>query len=487
MNKFKLFLLFLTLCSLSVKGQDTLVLTLDKVVEAAREHSPAARIAKTNFSNRYWQYKSFRANYRPQLRLNTVIPDLNRSISQITLDDGSDIFIRRSLSTSSIDLSLSQNIGPTGSEVFISSSLQRIDVFTDPTSVSYLANPALIGIRQPLFTFNPLRWDLRIEPLRYEEAKKQLNEDMETVSLQAVELFFRVLQQQNALSIHSTNVRNNDTLYTITKGRYNLGKIAENDLLQMELNLMNARNDMSQAQMDLEIAVMRLLNFLKLSPETNIRLLQPTLIPDITISDSVALYQARKNRPDIIELERMKLEADRQLHQAKSESRINADVFATYGLTESAPVLSGAYETPQDQQRVRVGVQIPLLTWGKNKARVQTARANMDLTLANAEQSLQSFEQDVVLLVKQFDRYKERLRIAALADTIARRRFEITMSRYLIGKVGILDLNLAIQEKVQAQSAYLFALESFWNTYFEIRRRTLYDFLINAPITYVAP
>ncbi len=33
----------------------------------------------------------------------------------------------------------------------------------------------------------------------------------------------------------------NDTLYKISTGRFNVGKIAENELLQVELHLMNAR------------------------------------------------------------------------------------------------------------------------------------------------------------------------------------------------------------------------------------------------------
>ena len=80
--------------------------------------------------------------------------------------------------------------------------------------------------------------------------------------------------------------------------------------------------------------------------------------------------------------------------------------------------------------------------------------------------------------------YRQKLVISAKSDTIAQKRYDITVKRYMIGKIDIVDLNIALQEKDQAKLGNLQALRTFWNTYFELRRKTLYDFQQNIPILY---
>ncbi|HQV01611.1 MAG TPA: TolC family protein, partial [Bacteroidia bacterium] len=65
----------------------------------------------------------------------------------------------------------------------------------------------------------------------YEESKRQYAEDLEAVSVLASERFFNLLIAEIRVRIESLNLANNDTLFQIAKGRYNLGRIAENELL----------------------------------------------------------------------------------------------------------------------------------------------------------------------------------------------------------------------------------------------------------------
>ncbi|HQV01610.1 MAG TPA: hypothetical protein PLO59_10645 [Bacteroidia bacterium] len=131
--------------------------TLQDVIQMANAQSPQAKIAKTTLENKYWQFRTYKSNYLPQLALNGTIPDFNKSNNAITQPDGSIVFRNQSFSTSSLEVSLSQNIGPTGGQIFASSYLQRLDALSTPTNISYLSNPVLIGFRQPLFRFNQLK------------------------------------------------------------------------------------------------------------------------------------------------------------------------------------------------------------------------------------------------------------------------------------------------------------------------------------------
>jgi outer membrane protein TolC len=465
------------------QGND-IKLSLTQVIDLAKQQSPQAKLAATSYKNKYWIYKSYKSNYKPQLRFNGTLPNLTRSYQNIPQNDGSYAFRLRSASSSAANLGLTQNIGFTGGQVFVNSSLERIDIFSNPHSSSYLSSPVVVGINQPLFAYNDLKWQNKIAPLKYEESRKFYNEEIENTAIQAADIFFSLLLAQNNVSIQQKNVTNNDTLFQISKGRYNLGKIAENDLLQMELSVMNARNNLSQAQLDLELGTLQLKTFLKLKDAGNIVLEAPNYIPQFTIDEKKALSEALKNRQQIIGFKRQKYEAESEVARAKG-NRLNINLNASYGLTQSAVLLPDAYTSPLEQQSVRFGLDFPIVDWGRANAEIQTAKANKELIDVQVEQAEQNFNQDIYLAVKQVNMYREKLIISGKADTIAQRRYEITIQRYLIGKISIVDLNIAIQEKDMAKREYMSALRNYWTAYYQLRRKTLYDFEASQTIEYI--
>jgi len=95
-------------------------LTLDQVISIAREQSPDAMAARHRYRGSYWRHRSYQAGYLPGLRFDATLPNLNRTIQAITLPDGTDVFVRRSLASSSGNLSLNQRVGFTGGQIFMS-------------------------------------------------------------------------------------------------------------------------------------------------------------------------------------------------------------------------------------------------------------------------------------------------------------------------------------------------------------------------------
>ena len=471
------FLLSLVLLGMpSTKAQETLNLTLPEVVSMAKSNSPASAAARHRFNSGYWQYRTFKASLMPYMSLDATLPDLNRSISRITLPDGRDAFVKRSLANYSSSISIKKPLGWTGGELFVNSGLQRIDVIGDSLSTSYLSTPLVFGIRQPLFGFNVYRWMKKIEPLRYQEAEKRSLEDMENIALEATGYFFDVLLAASDLSIAQLNEANNDTIYKITKGRYNIGTIAENDLLQMELALLNSHTEVTRASLALDVAQYKLRSYLGIKTQAPIRPIIGETLPTSKAELEIAQSEAHKNRSDAIAYQRRKIESDRDVAQAKRENRFNVNVFATYGLTQNALNTTDVYKNPQDQQQAAVGLQIPVIDWGRARAAISTAKSNRDLVYTTTEQQMSDFDQEVFLKVMQYNLQHDQLSIATKADTVAQQRYELTKQRYLIGKIDITQLNIASAEKDQARRSYLESLKSLWTLYYQLRLLTLYDF-----------
>jgi outer membrane protein TolC len=69
------------------------------------------------------------------------------------------------------------------------------------------------------------------------------------------------------------------------------------------------------------------------------------------------------------------------------------------------------------------------------------------------------------------------LEITKKSDEVALKRYVVAQNRYLIGKIDITNLNIALTEKDSAKRGYIDALQQFWVAYYELRRLTLYDFV----------
>ena len=481
------FLLFISLSLICEKLGAQTKYSLSDVIDKARQNSPSSMQAVNRFENSYWRYRTFQANYLPQLTYFGTLPDFTRAINSVTQPDGTNAFREFSQITTGSRFELSQNIAQTGGQVFLSTNLNRLDVLSggNKGETTYLSNPLQIGIRQSLFAFNRLKWDKKIEPVRYEETRRRYNEEMERIALQSTNLFFNLLSAQINYNFQIKNQANNDTIYRIAEGRFSVGKIAENELLQLRLNNMNSKQQVSQAKLGIEAGKLALQAFLGVRDYTEeIVLIEPGKIPPFLIDPPTAIAEARKNRQAYIGYERQRLEASREVSSAKGNTGVQVSVAGSFGLAQNANNLPAVYQNVQNQQTLNIGLEIPILTWGRQKAQIRTAIANQALVQSVVAQEEVNFEQEIYMKVKQFDVLRERLSIAIESDGVAQRRYEIAQNRYLIAKISITDLNIAMLDKDRAKQDYLNSLQSMWNAYYELRALTLYDFEEKRQIRY---
>lgn len=456
---------------------DTLLLTLDKVISIAREQSPEALIARHRFKASYWGYRSYKAEYLPSVEVDAVLPSFSQSFRTISQADGPDIFQYNSLTSYYANLTVNQKVGWTGGSVFLRSNLQRLDNITDTTWSQYQSVPIVIGFSQPIFQFNEYRWSRKIEPLQYEKAKRRYLEDVENVTIKSSNYFFNLLLAQVEKEIARKNLGNYDTLYRVALGRFQLGKIAENELLQLELNFLRARSAVDNANLNYENMIFQLRSYLRLKEDRPLVLIPPGSPEHMPVMADKAVAEARKNTSTAIDFRERLLTAESDLRRAKMNGRFDADLYLEYGLTQSAPDIQDVYNDPQEQQRINLGLSIPLLDWGVARGQIKVAESNLELERTAVEQEVIDFERNVFLKVMQFNMQNDQLLIAAKADTVAQKRFDVTQRRYMIGVVNdVLELNNAQIDNDESRKGYYQALRNYWINLFELRKLTLYDF-----------
>lgn len=459
-------------------GQEKLVFSLEELVARTKALSPASLRAETRKENRYWNYRFYQSNFNPQLRLGGTIPGFSRAFTNVIQPDGSVEFREVRQNLMDLELGVEQVISPTGGFVSLNSSTNRFDNFLavpGTPRTQWSGVPVNVRFVQPVFAYNPLKWDKKIEPLLFEESKREFVEEMEKISQTVTELFFEYLIAQVNQEIASKNLLNTQQILDIETARYKMGTTYEDKLLQVELQVLQAKQDLAQAGLDLEANGLRLKAYIGLSEHAELVLVAPRNVPEFDIDAESAIAYAFENRATALGFERRKLETEALEAQARGE-RVNARLNASYGLNNAALDWRALYTDPNRQTLVNLGFVVPVLDWGRNKARMGQAQANRRLVEYTVEQETINFEQEVFTKVKNFTMLRNRLEITKQADLVAEKRYELSLKRYQNGDVSITDLNIAQEEKDRNRRAYIQSLRDFWTAYYEIRQLTLYDF-----------
>ncbi len=459
-------------------------MTLKDCIDYARRHSPSYQKAKNDYIATINTYKAFKASYLPQLELNGSAPGVERAINRITQPDGSANFVSQSQMFSSAGLSVSQLFAPTGATFSVSSRISRMDMFGEMETSYWLATPVQVSLNQPIFRYNSMKWDNKIQDMRNRNAQKRFNETMEDIAIDVASAFFDLYIAEMRVKNTSFNKAVNDTMYRVSQGRYKVGKIAENDLLQNELALINSEINLEQAYLDLQNARDNLRLTLGMPLKDTIVIEPQTVVPIGEITYELALEAAMENRSDILAYEIAKVQADMEVNRIKSDNNFNANLSASFGLNQTAGDLPDTYKDLLDQERVNITFSMPLFQWGKSKYEYEAALARQEITHNEMDYALKKFKQTLKYETAKYEQYKKQLEVAEKSMNVAERRFQVARNRYMVSKINMDSFYMAQNEKDNAFTGYIRALKSFWLAHYRMRRLTLYDFINSAPINY---
>jgi outer membrane protein TolC len=306
-------------------------------------------------------------------------------------------------------------------------------------------------------------------------ANRQQVENLEDLSVNITQRYFDLYTAYLQLRNAELNQAINDTIYKIAKGRYGVGKIAENELLQVELSFTNARNAVEQQQLQIVLAERQLALLVGRSVLSN-EVTPPLELPNIDPDPQLAVNEAKNNRSDLISWQMNENQAQRAYREAQLSRRLSADMNISYGLNQTGTTFDAATKSPLESQFAGVNFSIPIATMGYNRAIQKSAQSNLEAQQERNRNNMNNMEQEVFAAALQFKQLRSSLEISAKADTIAQKRYEVARNRYRIGTVDITNLLIAQNEKDQALITYVSTLRDFWVAYFRLRRLTLYDF-----------
>lgn len=456
-------------------------ITLNEAIALARIQSVDAAVALNELKTAYWEYRTFRANLLPEVNFTGTLPNYRKIYNSYQNADGTYSYVRDNVLGLSGEVSIDQNIWLTGGKLSLTSSLDYLKELGSNGSKQFMSVPVSLELTQPIFGVNTLKWDRRIEPVRYSEAKAAFISATEEVTMKAITYYFELLLAKESLATERQNKTNADRLYEVAIAKRKMGQISENDLLQLKLNALQSKADVTAAESNLNAKMFQLRSFLGVSEQENLNPTLPTSVPMLNMEYKRVLEKALERNSFAQNIRRRQLEADYEVATARGNLR-SIDLFASVGYTGQSNALSTAYHGLVDNQVVQVGVKIPILDWGKRRGQVRVAKSNREVVLSKIRQEQMDFNQNIFLLVENFNNQAQQLNIAQEADLIAEKRYRTSVETFMIGKISTLDLNDAQNSKDEARQKHISELYYYWYYFYQIRSLTLWDFERNTEL-----
>lgn len=456
-------------------------LTLQEAIELARVQSVDAAVAINELRASYWEYHTFKADMLPEISFSASVPSYNQNYTTYQQADGSYTYVRNNYLGMNGTVSINQNIPFTGGTLSLNTSLDYLKQLDNEKGERFMTIPVALTWSQPIFGVNAMKWEKKIEPLKYREAQALFASRMEEVTMLAISHYFNLLLAQENLGISRQNLSNALKLYEVAKAKRQMGQISENDLLQLELNVLSCKSELTDNESNYKSAMFQLRSFLALGKDTVIEPVIPHTQTCRTLSYEDVLHKALQNNYFSKNILRRQLEADYNVAAAKGDLR-SITLYAQIGYTGTDAALEKAYSNLKDNQVIQVGFRIPILDWGKRRGKVKMAQSNREVVQSRLEQEEMNFNQNIFILVEQFNNQMQQLENASRADEIARKRYGTNVETFLVGKISTLDLNDSQTRKDQARQQYINEMYYWWYYYYRIRSLTLWNYINDMPI-----
>jgi outer membrane protein TolC len=211
---------------------------------------------------------------------------------------------------------------------------------------------------------------------------------------------------------------------------------------------------------------------------------------DVEKAVSLALENRLELKENEIQVELAKME----IRKRKAEGMINGEIMLNYnfiGVDKSRlviPLETSINNTWQNLINrpgsfgVGLTINIPIIDWGENRAKVHGAQANLTQNQIRLDGEKVTIERDIRTTVNRLQSSLKRLQLLEKNILVAEKSFEISRQRYANGDIDSQSMAL---ERERLNNAYISRLEAYINYKLllsDIMRKTFFDFEKNSSL-----
>jgi outer membrane protein TolC len=321
-----------------------------------------------------------------------------------------------------------------------------------------------VTLRQSIFDWGRADLSVRGAVLELDAKTLERANAVQGVLAQVTDAYYMVNRSARNLAIATERVSNYEKRLKWAKDFYAAGAKAKIDVTKAETDLAGARLDAAQANGAAVKALSGLSHSMgaaEWTPQGVQDLLEYTSY-DITLEEAVRT--ALESRPDLMAQE-VRLQAARTSLSLASKG-LSPSFSASAGYSFSGE--SDPFD--QEEWRVSVGLEVPILDGGLTKERISGAEAD----LASAESRKEAARQDIILAVRNahasLAEAREALTAAGEAERQASETLNLAFGRYGAGVGESLEISDAVDGYAQARVRVVTALYDLKSAEINLKR-----------------
>ncbi|MDR2037753.1 MAG: TolC family protein [Bacteroidales bacterium] len=464
----------------------TFEISLSKILAEYCFVSPEAIKAKLNYENANYSYENYKKRFLPSVAFNLNPANFNHSFKVLqNPSDGSYSYVDDFSNNSSIGVSVSQIVGITGGSINMNSNLNMLNELNDNRK-SFSTSPFSIGYSQKLFggTTKDFKLSRSIEQKKNVKAAKDYCSSITGIQREAVKLFMDLILVKVSMDIASKNEAISDTLLQASTVMYDNGRMAENEYLQMKIQAINDHFASENYKKEYEISLRRLLDYFGMTDNyENYMIGHPEFNLPFFLDFSIVMEYVEKNNPFALEQQIKRIEAERNIHNAKHQNRFTSNISFNFGTNQYASIFRDAYKNMASQQSLTIGLQIPVLQWGINKNHFKIAQNNYEISMMEIEREYVRSYNDLKEQVNNYNHNVNLMTIARSSFELAIKQYEVSVNKFNLGKLSIYELGVAQKEVFTSMNRYYATMKEVWDGYYSLRNLTLFDFVENKELT----
>jgi outer membrane protein len=316
-------------------------------------------------------------------------------------------------------------------------------------------------VDQPLFRGGALYWSYRLAQLGVDLSKVSLELVKQDLILQVKESYFTILKAAKIREVAVRSVEQLEAGVKVSKAFYDVGIIPKNDLLQTQLELAQERQDLTSADIELSIAKASFNTLLRRDVAMEVEVEDILEYLPMELSFEECLKAARKNRPELSEVEFNVKRAEKEVQLGKSEYFPTLGLSFNYERVGDDPSVSGSKFEDEDSWNIMATARWTFWQWGKKRQLVR----EKETRLVQAKDAKIQVEDSISLEVK--DAYlrlreaRDKIGVAEVAVEQAEENFRINAERFkeqVATTTEVLDAQTLL---TQAKSNYFNALSDY--------------------------
>lgn len=454
------------------------VLTLEKALNIAYDHSPSLIQSKLSLEQRQLNLKAQDASLKSQFSLDVNPFSYTRNNQYDNYN--SKWFANQSMS-SSASFGIRQPIKWTDGTVSLINDFSWQDASNKTSGGKNTSfNHSLsLQIEQPLFTYN--RTKMELKELEYALENAKINYAMQELNIekQVTTQFYDVYQKQKDLNTARDEYNNQKQNYEIIKNKVEAGLVAKEELYQAEVNLATSESSVYSQEISYENTKDNFKILLGMPLDEDIMVLPNTDIISVDVNTDNAIKYALDQRMEIRQ-KQITLEQDVfSIIRAKAENEFKGSISARVGMDALGEKANLMYQNPTDNEHVGVSLTIPIFDWGAKRARVKSSELAMESNQIDFDEEKKNIVIGVRQICRNLPTLIRQIEIQKKSVENSERTYEINLEKYRNGNLTGMELQQYQTQLTKAKQTYTNAIINYKLEILNLKIQTLWDFETN--------